>query len=900
MTKLNPANFYNYFRECYKLDNKEFIVDNALSVKYPYKWFVSKKEELFNDALPYIPYDNKKLTELEKDLELYKLEKKLFYGCFFVLGKSDNPLTRDKRICAPLFLFPASIVTVDDLKFLEIDIKALIINRAILTKFEQKDDALSKDKFINEVSEKVYSNNADAIWLKGIVEKYFANIDADELPLFPRVWSSNKVKNTLSKQSFAQGEYKIVPAAGTLLINKSESSLRVLNDLSQMATRSSFNISLQELLSETAQKNDFAGSIYKSRLNAEQFEALQKVDSYNNSAIIGPPGTGKTYTITSIVADCVIKGKSVLVVSKTKQSVEVIREMLQNDYKLKDYLIHTTGNKYKLSLKTKVNKQLSGITARNIPYLNEEEIAINYSALEKLEQQFAEFIEKELKYSDLEFAQSLNLIEKWKKLVLKVSIANNPKIWTFFKSINLLSKRLDREITTYSKRKIQKSIHANSQIFRKDISLFYDALDTQSFTEYKRIIAQVDYSKILKVFPIWLANLSDLNSVLPLRKDLFDLVIIDEATQCDMASALPAIYRAKKALIVGDPNQLRHYSFVSQHQQNTLRNKYNLPSDKVYDYRNRSILDLYISKIQNQNQVTFLREHFRSTPSLIEFSNQQFYDGRLEVLKSTPKHTSNQQIELIEVSGTRDNKGINEAEAEALLNKLDELITTHSEEDLIPSIGIISPFSSQVSYINKLLRNKYELSTIRKFNLLCGTPYNFQGSEREIILMSFVVCDNTHHSALIHANKAEVLNVAVTRAKSYQYVFKSISDSKMKGDSLLAKYFQFIREFTHTDKQNTEVDAFQNAVVKKLKTKAYDEIICGYPVAGCLLDILVINNGQHYFIDLIGYPGHYKEAFSFERYKTLGRTGIKSFPIHYSYWKSNPADVMRRLKAFIK
>jgi hypothetical protein len=103
--QLNPSDFYSYFKECYKLDYREFAVDNVLSRKYPYKWFVPDKEELLGESLPYIPYPNGNSDDLEKEIELYKLEKKLFYACFFVLGKNLNPLIKDKRICAPLVLF---------------------------------------------------------------------------------------------------------------------------------------------------------------------------------------------------------------------------------------------------------------------------------------------------------------------------------------------------------------------------------------------------------------------------------------------------------------------------------------------------------------------------------------------------------------------------------------------------------------------------------------------------------------------------------------------------------------------------------------------------------------------------------------------------------------------------
>lgn len=239
-------------------------------------------------------------------------------------------------------------------------------------------------------------------------------------------------------------------------------------------------------------------------------------------------------------------------------------------------------------------------------------------------------------------------------------------------------------------------------------------------------------------------------------------------------------------------------------------------------------------------------------------------------------------------------------EAKELLKKLDSLIKKFESQKIIPSIGIISPFASQVNFINKLIRENYDLKTIKKFNILCGTPYNFQGSEREIIFISFAVCNNTHHSAFIHANKAEVLNVAITRAKSFQYIFKSVSDNKLKNESLLAQYFSFVKNFSYHNTSKAQLDDFQNEVVNALHAKGYDIIKCGYPIGGCLLDILVEYNGLHYFIDLIGYPGDFKEAFTLERYKTLSRMGIKSFPLHYSHWKNNKTDTLTKLMKFMK
>ena len=900
MQNFKPKTFYTYFKECYKLDYKEFSIDNILSSKYTFKWFVKGKEELLHEDLPLIPFTNKKSDKLEKEIELYKLEKKLFYASFFILGKSSNAFIKDKRFCAPLILHPVEIKSISDDKFLSIDRNTFTINRSVLNKFEEKSTSSSKDHFIAELSDILHSETHSFINLKGLIDRHFSNVETEELLLFPTVWPVNKIRKHLRETTYEDNTYKIIPAAGTVFVQKSESSLRVLSDLNEMAKKAKFNLSTVELLSGQTSKQAFSTSIYKTRLNSEQYLALQNAQKFKNSVIVGPPGTGKTYTITSIISDAVIRNQSVLVVSKTKQAVEVLRHMLQDDFKLKDYLIHTSGNRYKYSLISKIKRYLSGIMSRRQSHLNESQIFKLFKYLKGLEQDFEKEVKRELKISDFEFSNDLNVIDKWQHFYLKHWPRRDDKLWQIFDTIENTLEELEKDIQSFSKRKIASNINANSKRYRHDITLFKAALEAKSFTKYKKILKKVNHEHILKVFPIWLANLSDLNSVLALEKDMFDLVIIDEATQCDIASALPAIYRAKRAVIVGDPNQLRHYSFVSSRQQEHLREKLQMPEDGILDYRNRSILDLFISKVESQEQVSFLREHFRSTPSIIEFSNMHFYNGQLEVLKSTPKHTTHNQIELIEVVGKRNKKGINAIEAKHVISKTEDIINKHKDNTEKPSIGIISPFNSQIAYIQNLLRDKFELATLKAFNILCGTPYNFQGSEREIILMSFGICDNSHSSAFIHAGKPEVLNVGITRAKSYQYVYKSVSDSRLKIDGLLYQYFSFIRSFSHTDTVDEVHDKFQKEVVEALKEIKYSEVRTGYPVAGSLLDILVQHNGHNYFIDLIGYPGKFKEAFTIERYKTLARTGIRSLPLHYSLWNKNRAMALERLKGFLE
>lgn len=894
-----PKSFFNYYKDCYKLDNKEFVVDNLLGNKYPYKWFVHKKEELLSEGVPITPYINKYIEKLERDIEIYKLEKKLFYACFFVLGQNNNPLVKDKRICAPLVLFPSEIKTVDGEKYLSIEIDSFELNRSAFQYLQLKPE-FNTDQLIDALFGLFEQGESDLIQLKRTLDKYLIDTDTAELPLFPQVWNEKRLKEYFKANKTNKTHAAVVPAAGTVLVNKTDSSLRVLHDLEEMAVKSIFNSSIANLFSTTSHDFNPADSVYKFRLNEAQFSALNNAHQYSNSLIIGPPGTGKSYTIATIVADALLKNQSVLLVAKTKQAVEVLRGMLQTDFDLKNYLIHTTGTHHKISLKSKVKKFLSGISEKQQSARLDGKLEKHFRQLQRLELDFERAVAQELKLGAFNIADDKSILEQFEHLWLKFTYFNDQKIWQLFEQIQIELQELNREISTFSKRKIQHNIAKNSNKYRFDITTFYGALEADSFTRYKEILARVNHRNVLKVFPIWLANLSDLNTVLPLESDIFDLVIIDEATQCNMAMALPALYRAKRAVVVGDPNQLRHYSFVSGAQQEALRKAYQLPPDAIFDYRKRSVLDLFISKVHTQNQVTFLREHFRSTPDIIGFSNKKFYENQLEILKATPKHIAQAQIQIIQTKGVRDDTGINKIEAKQVIVHLKALIEKYATAANPPTIGIISPFSTQVRYLNQLLREQPELQAIKRHEVLCGTPYHFQGNEREIVLISFCVSPKSHHAAFMHINTPEVLNVAITRAKSEQYLFLSVTENEMPHDSLLREYIRFARKESKAPQIANTHDMFQKDVVAALQEHNAGTVYQSFPLAGNVLDILVTVNENNYFIDLVGYPGAFADAFSLERYKTLARVGVKSLPLHHTIWREQRTIALNRLLSFLK
>ena len=306
------------------------------------------------------------------------------------------------------------------------------------------------------------------------------------------------------------------------------------------------------------------------------------------------------------------------------------------------------------------------------------------------------------------------------------------------------------------------------------------------------------------------------------------------------------------------------------------------------DYRNKSILDLVSDAIPSQKQVHFLNEHFRSMPDIIGFSNQYFYDSQLHIMTAQPKTLRQQHSFLHQIKGKRYKSGYNKIEATAVLNALSTILLEQATNTKkTASIGILSPFSAQVNYLQRQIFKSYPAEALEKHQVLVGTPYNFQGEERDIMLLSLALDKDSHGAAFHYLNKEDVFNVSIIRAKNRQSVFYSFDENQLKPNTLTARYLHQLKHFTqqHNTGQNAhKSNAFLKEVLQIIQSIAPDEILIGFPIAGIEIDIVVIKNHQTFCIDLIGFPGVCEEALSLERWRMLERVGLRIFYLPYSKW----------------
>jgi very-short-patch-repair endonuclease len=309
--------------------------------------------------------------------------------------------------------------------------------------------------------------------------------------------------------------------------------------------------------------------------------------------------------------------------------------------------------------------------------------------------------------------------------------------------------------------------------------------EMNQFTTAMKLIGDVDlgdypdlrqkFNKLQKdmtqFLPCWAVTSLSAKGRIPFQPGIFDLVIIDEASQCDIASVLPLLYRAKRAVIIGDPKQLSHISSISKAQDLGLLQKYGISFD--WSYSANSLYAL-ASGISESNDIIQLRDHHRSFGEIIEFSNNEFYDGKLRVATNyerlnCPKNKS-AGIRWIDIVGqtVRPSSGgaYNDAEVKEILNELRRLVV---DNDYCGSVGVVTPFRTQADRIREAVEKMPDLKEYLylRNDFLVDTVHRFQGDERDIMMFSPVISVGTQDSTIGFLNSTgNLFNVAITRARA--------------------------------------------------------------------------------------------------------------------------------------
>jgi hypothetical protein len=308
------------------------------------------------------------------------------------------------------------------------------------------------------------------------------------------------------------------------------------------------------------------------------------------------------------------------------------------------------------------------------------------------------------------------------------------------------------------------------------------------------------FPKITQMLPCWAVTSLSARGRLPFEPGLFDLVVIDEASQCDIASALPLLLRARRAVIIGDPLQLKHVSTVAPRQDRLILESHGLADAHApWAYSVNSLFDLARSLCRHEDIVN-LRDHHRSHRDIIGFSNRHFYRGRLRIATDhgtlKAPGVAGPAVHWIDVKGKvlRPSGGgaLNPPEAAAILAELRTLVL---ERGYTGSIGVVTPFRAHANRIRTLLHQDPELSQrLAELQLVVDTVHGFQGDERDLIVFSPVVSLGAGENMLRFLNgNGNLFNVAITRARSELLVVGDRQAALNSGVSYLAAFAEYSR-----------------------------------------------------------------------------------------------------------
>ncbi|HTO15447.1 MAG TPA: AAA domain-containing protein [Edaphocola sp.] len=278
-------------------------------------------------------------------------------------------------------------------------------------------------------------------------------------------------------------------------------------------------------------------------------------------------------------------------------------------------------------------------------------------------------------------------------------------------------------------------------------------------------------NNFLDIFNIISVTSLSAKASLPLSNELFDMVVIDEASQCDIASAIPLILRAKQLVIIGDPLQLKHITSLNKFEEEKIKEHLHLSSSVYLKYKEKSLWDYskgFLEIATNNNEVINLDRHYRSHKNIIGYAKEFFYPKigvKIEICTKIEDFTIQPSgIEWIDVVGIlkADHININEAEVEKSI----EIARYFANQYPNISIGIVTPFRHQANEI--INRLPIEI----KPKITVGTAHEFQGDEKDVMIYSLVVTNNSPDSKIYWIDNMvpESVNVAITRARNTIYI----------------------------------------------------------------------------------------------------------------------------------
>ncbi len=488
----------------------------------------------------------------------------------------------------------------------------------------------------------------------------------------------------------------------------------------------------------------------------------------------------------------------------------------------------------------------------------------------------------------------------WRQAVTFLDrIDGHHKVRELFKERQLLTTMLSRTYQELVAEKTWLGVFQNSpDSVRQALQAYLNSVQAMGAGTGVRAVrhrktAREAMVRAYQAVPCWVLPQWRVSETIPPELGLFDLVIIDEASQSDIW-ALPAILRGKKVLVVGDHKQVSP-SAVGTAEEKIKELVSRFLADQPFGSEmtpDKSIYDL--ARVVFAGNSVMLKEHFRCVPAIIEFSNREFYQNDIKPLR-VPKANERLDPPLVDVLvlGGHRAGDVNEAEAKAIVDEIKLILVDPAFEGR--SIGVVTLLGTeQAARIHELVSQHISPIDVVARKIAVGPPPVFQGRERDIMLISMVMSPGGRAAA----NRIDLhqrFNVALSRARDRMYLFRSISEADVGEGTLNAKVLSHFKQPFRQDARR--VEALRARCESGFELEMYDELVRrGFrvepqvPCGGYRIDFVVEGNeGRRLAVECDGDrfhgPGQWQDDMT--RQRVLERAG-------WTFWRCFASSFVRR------
>lgn len=629
---------------------------------------------------------------------------------------------------------------------------------------------------------------------------------------------------------------------------------------------------------------DVAPALNVGPLNAEQVFAVQSAMTAPLTIVTGPPGTGKSQAIVAMVASALAADQRVLVASKNHQALDAVEDRLSAIAPEAGFMVRTLNPAKELDvgfrqvLDALVRNPSGGLSAnpdaawaaslrslaeerREALELIKERRRLNLQLADHIERRDAVAMAPERRATATArlavhrswLARLFALLNGRRNRTpehevvpigadlpgLDVAIARDRARLALLGESADPAALTDR-IADMSRKHLPRLLtRVASVVEEKRLGLEHSLRDIELAGEGSLGRGLLD--QVLNHRPLWLVSVLGTPRRIDLHDGLFDLVIFDEASQCDIASALPLLARARRAAIVGDDKQLAFIPQIGAAQDRNLMAAQGLPRKGMGRFAQGRVSLFGLSRSIPDVPATMLRDQYRSAPDIVGYINANFYNGRLRVSADIEglkmPRGARSGLAWTDVSGqaarSNSDRNVNPAEVEAMRAHVRTLLV---DQNYKGTLGVITPFRTQVLAIEQAFRESLSVDLINRAELRIATVDGFQGQERDVILFSPTVFAGSPPTGVAFLQREwRRINVAISRARAVAHVFGDLSYARSGKIKTLAKLAAWATEPPRRQGEGVFDSKWERILDAELRRRGLDAEP-QYEIAGRRLD----------------------------------------------------------------